>query len=260
MSDDNNVTPSTETQESSTTTEPGTPAGSTNPPAEPAPALTQTPPQTEPGQPEPPKYEYPQLDNPDAQSIVNVFAEKNIDPAVLNTVFEKALETGNLDDVDVKALKDAVGANADLIMGMARKVYEDNKRASEQAIQEVHGMFGGKESWEAMVAWAHDKANADPAFATKLNTYRSMIDIGGEQRRLAVGALKEIYMSDPNTTVHPSLLNGDQAPGGHVGNPIMSNREYSEALRAAYKQPNYADQVADIQRRWRAGAGAKLAD
>lgn len=231
------------------------------PPAEPAPAPTPAPtPANDPGQPEPPKYEYPTLDNPDAQSIVNVFAEKNVDPAVLDSIFAKAIQSGNIEDVDVKSLREAVGSNADLIMAAARKVYEDNKRASEQAVKDVHNMFGGKESWDAMVAWAHAQAVADQAFAAKLNTYRSMIDIGGEQRRLAVNALKESYMNDPNTTVHPQLMQGDQPANGTVTNPIMTNREYSEALRAAYKQPNYADAVADIQRRWRAGKGASMAN
>lgn len=242
------------------------PAAPTATPATPtAPVQTQTPapapaPANEPGQPEPPKYEYPTLDNPDAQSIVNVFAEKNVDPAVLDSIFSKAIQSGNIEDVNVKALREAVGSNADLIMATARKVYEDNKRASEQAIKDVHNMFGGKESWEAMVAWAHAQAAADPAFATKLNTYRSMIDIGGEQRRLAVNALKESYMNDPNVTVHPQLMQGDRLANGTVTNPIMTNREYSEALRAAYKQPNYADAVAEIQRRWRAGKGANMAN
>lgn len=259
MADDTNLTTPGTTTETNPQPEP-TPTPEPAPTPTPTPAPTTEPAPTEPIQPDPPKYEYPQLDNPDAQSIVNVFAEKNIDPAVLNTVFEKALETGNIEDVNMQALKDAAGANADLIMGMARKVYEDNKRRSEQAIQEVYGMFGGQEPWEAMVGWAHDKAKTDAAFEAKLTTYRNMIDIGGEQRRLAVGALKEIYMNDPNTTVHPALLNGDQAPGTTVSNPIMSNREYSEALREAFKQPNSSDKVAEIQRRWRAGAGANLGD
>lgn len=241
--------------------EPAAPPATPATPTEPVQTPTPTPaPTNEPGQPEPPKYEYPTLDNPDAQSIVNVFAEKNVDPAVLDSIFAKAIQSGNIDDVDVKALREAVGSNADLIMATARKVYEDNKRVSEQAVKDVHNMFGGKESWEAMVAWAHAQAAADPAFATKLNTYRSMIDIGGEQRRLAVNALKESYMNDPNVTVHPQLMQGDRPANGTVTNPIMTNREYSEALRAAYKQPNYADAVAEIQRRWRAGKGANMAN
>lgn len=262
MSEENNQNPSQEPVDTGTGTqhqEPATPPATTL--AEPVanPTQVSTPAHEQPPQPEP-KYEYPTFDNPDAQSIVNVFAEKNVDPAVLNNIFAKAVESGNIEDVDVKALRDAVGANADLIMAATRKVYEDNKRASEQAVKEVHDMFGGKDSWEAMVGWAHAKADADPGFAAKLNTYRNMIDLGGEQRRLAVNALKETYMNDPNTTVHPNLMQGDQSPNSQVTNPIMTNREYSEALRAAYKQPNYADAVAEIQRRWRAGKGANLAD
>lgn len=205
-------------------------------------------------QPEPPHYEYPTMQNADAQSIINVFAEKNLDPAILDTVFSKALQTGNVEDVDQDALRNALGASADLVMGMARKVAADNQRASEQAAQEVYSQFGSKDAWEAMVAWAHSKSDADQAFAAKLKTYRTMIDAGGEQRRLAVQALKDTYMNDPNVTVHPQLLTGDQPAGGTVGKPINTAREYSELLQAAFKaKDQYA--VTDIQNRWRAGGG-----
>lgn len=203
---------------------------------------------------QPVKYEYPTIQNPDAQSIINVFAEKNIDPAVLDTVFAKALQTGNVEDIDKAALKRAMGASADLVLGMARKVADDNRRATEQAIQEVHSMCGGKAAWEAMARWANAKAGSSPEFEAKLATYRNMIDAGGEQRRLAVKALKDTYMNDPNVTVHPNLVTGDQQVSGTVGNPIKSSKEYSELLSVAYKNRD-ADAVADIQQRWRAGAG-----
>lgn len=228
----------------------------------------QTPPPTEPSTPpqapsteQPPQqmqdtthYEYPTLQNPDAQSIIDVFKERNVDPGVLDTVFAKALQTGNVEDIDQKALQAALGASANLVLGMARKVADDNRRATEQAIKEVHDASGGKEAWEAMAAWANNLAATDAGFNAKLATYRSMIDAGGEQRRLAVRALKETYMNDPNVTVHPNLLTGDLPSGPAVGDPIKSNKEYSELLQAAYKARD-ADAVESIQRRWRAGAG-----
>lgn len=232
------------------------------PTPEPAAQLTAQPPaapnpvepQSEPAQPPATHYEYPTMQNADAQSIINVFAEKNLDPAILDTVFAKALQTGNVEDVDQAALRNALGASADLVMGMARKVAADNQRASEQAAQEVYSQFGSKDAWESMVEWAHSKSGADPAFAAKIETYRAMIDTGGEQRRLAVQALKDTYMNDPNVTVHPQLLTGDQPAGGSVGKPINTAREYSELLQAAYRARDTAA-VADIQTRWRAGGG-----
>lgn len=197
-------------------------------------------------------FEYPKMDSPGAQAIVDVFKEKNIDPAVMEGLFAKAAQSGNLDDIDKGRLTELVGHGAAaMIMMAAAKVADDNAREVAAAKQEAFTAFGGEANWNRFLDWAHNKSSADQDFFNKLAVYRSMIDAGGEQRRLAIAALKEAYMNDPAVTVKPNLMRGDSVGGG-IGNPIKSRVDYVKELSKAMKSEDFNTAVADVQARWRA--------
>jgi len=195
-------------------------------------------------------YEYPTMDNPDAQSIVDVFKEKAVSLDTMNSIFEKVMQTGDVTDIDKVALDKAVGTTAaNLIMIAATRAASDAEQKRNAAKTEVFTAVGGEQAWAAITGWAKSKEASDSAFSEVLNTYRSMIDAGGEQRRLAVRALKEAYMQDPSTTITPNLLSGD-SEAVVSGSPITSKADYVTELRAAFKERNEA-KIADIQRRWK---------
>ena len=89
------------------------------------------------------------------------------------------------------------------------------------------GFTDGKAGFEVLVDWSKtDLTDEERA------SYNSMLSKGGVQANLAVKAIKERYMSDPNYTTPANLVTGD-LPAGAVGVELISRSTYVTELRKA---------------------------
>lgn len=198
--------------------------------------------------------EWPEYEDPAMTAIVDIFKEKGVDIGVADNIFAKALESGNIEDIDVEGLKKAVGEQySTLIMGTVSSIYTNNVAAVKAVQKMAYDALGGKAGWDTLAVWAEAKAKTDKEFNGKLDTYKSMITAGGEQAMLAIKTLKEQFMADPNTTVAPDLERGD-GTGSALPDvkPIVSKVDYVNQLKEAYKKGD-SNAVANIRRARAAG-------
>lgn len=192
-------------------------------------------------------------DNPHMSAITSIFKDKGVAVDVADGIFSKAIESGNIEDVDVETLESTVGKDAaTLIMASVNSVYTENVAHNKAIIKTAHEEFGNKDAWDAAAQWAITKANEDTEFKETLEDYYKMIDSGSKrQAELAIKALKEDYMNDPNTTDKPDLVRGDGTGKSNV-KPITDRMEYVSKLKEAYNKGD-ADRIADLRRRRAAG-------
>lgn len=199
--------------------------------------------------------DYPESDDPATQAIIAIFKEKGVAVDVADGIFERALKSGNIEDIDTDALKEQVGEQyATLIMGNVQSIYDNNVKATQTVIKEAHDLLGGEAGWTMCAEWAETRAKSDTAFADELATYKTMIDEGGVQASLALKALTEKFMADPNTTEVPNLEKGDGTAGVTI-KPITNKVDFVEQLKEAYKK---GDDVAMANIRRARALGRKL--
>lgn len=196
--------------------------------------------------------EWPEYEDKNMAAITNIFKEKGVDIDVADGIFQKAIESGNIEDVDVETLKESVGEDAaTLIMGAVTTVYSQNVKLVKDVVKFAHDEFGGKDGWEAAKDWALTKAAEDSDFKEQLGEYYEMIDAGGKKSELAIKALKEDYMADDSTTDKPNLTRGDGS-GKTNEKPITNRVEYVNKLKEAHANGDEA-RIAELKRRRAAG-------
>lgn len=192
--------------------------------------------------------EWPEYEDANMTAITNIFKDKGVAVAVADGIFAKAIESGDIADIDVETLEQSVGKDAaTLIMASVQTVYNENFAASKAIIKKAHDMFGGEDGWKSTVEWAQVKAESDPEFKSTLETYTEMINTGGIQADMALKAIKETYMDDPTTTNKPDLVRGDGSGGTRV-EPITNKVEFVNALKEAYKDGDM-HKVAQLRQR-----------
>lgn len=198
--------------------------------------------------------EWPTYTDPSMTAITNIFQEKGVKPSEADAIFAKALESGDIADINVDDLKAKVGEQyATLIMGTVQTVYNANLAQVEATRKMAYDALGGRAGWEACAEWAETKAASDADFNKKLDTYKSMIESGGEQAVLAIRTIKEQFMDDPNTVNRPNLERGDAAGSAMPDiKPITNKVDYVTQLKEAYNKGDEA-QIAKLRRARAAG-------
>lgn len=182
-----------------------------------------------------PLLEYPTYDDPTANSVVNLLKKAGVTPDESDKFFRKAVESGNLDDVDVTALAEKVGKDeADLIMIGVKKYYSDNVKATNDVVAEVYKTLGGEEQTNTLIAWALEKEKTDAKFGEDLNEYRKMLDGTPTQARLAAQELLKAYNADPKTkSLSVNITHGDKPGSGDASLEYINRQDYVKALTVA---------------------------
>jgi hypothetical protein len=99
---------------------------------------------------------------------------------------------------------------------------------------QLPGMVDGKAAFGVLAEWSITNIND-----AERSTYNEMLSKGGVQAQLAVKAIKERYMQDPNYSAAANLVNGT-APATTNGVELISRTAYTAALRTAEKTKDSA--------------------
>lgn len=203
--------------------------------------------------------QYVTLEHEAGNAVINMLKEKNVSPVDANRLFEKAIASGNLADVDWVGLEKTLGKDQ-MVLAKAgiSAYYNDVYTAQQRTVQEVHAVFGGEANWNTVRDWAQTREKADPAFRKEIADYRKALEAGGFAAKAAAEALKNAYNSAPNTKSlgTPNLVHGTHRPA-QVEGPLSRN-DYLELRRKAEQDGARPDVINALIARRTAGRAQGL--
>lgn len=203
--------------------------------------------------------EYENWEDPSAAAAVELLKEAGVSAAQARGIFEKAIESGDLRDINVKELEAKVGkAKALLIMNGVTDYHRRLTETNNQTIAEVKKVFGGDRGWDVVKEWAQARELVDPAFKKELDGIREDLNKGGRAAKAAAKDLLKAYNGAPNTK---GLGNGNLIKGdGRVsatGEPL-SRAAYVEELKKAHASGATQTTINQINARREAGRKAGI--
>lgn len=203
--------------------------------------------------------QYVTLEHEAGNAVINMLKEKNVSPVEANRLFEKAIASGNLADVDWVGLEKALGKDQ-MVLAKAgiSAYYNDVYTAQQRTVQEVHSVFGGEANWNTVRDWAQAREKSDPSFRKEVAEYRKALEAGGFAAKAAAEALKNAYNSAPNTKSlgTPNLVQGTHRPAAVEG--PLSRNEYLELRRKAEQDGARPDVINALIARRTAGRAQGL--
>lgn len=208
--------------------------------------------------PEPPITEWAKFDNPHADAVVDLLKEKGLSPAEANAYFAKAIESGDLKDIDYDGLEKRIGKAATHLTKTGITNWHVEATESTNAVTKAaYEMYGGKEAWDTVAAWAKVREGQDAEFAKELAGIRKDLNIGGRAANAALRDLLSIYNGNPNTKGldNTKLEQGSRQATSKV-TPI-SRTEYVELLSKAEAKGD-KNEIASLHRRRTAGMKAGI--
>ncbi len=178
--------------------------------------------------------EYPTYEDPAANAVVGLLKDAGVTPADATTIFGKAVETGDLTQVDLKGLTEKVGKDkATLIMYGVKEYYNTKMAVVKETVDGVYKVFGGEENFIKAREWAKDKASNDKAFQAQVAELNKLFDTSTVAAKLAAKELKAMYEGDPkNSSLSVKMQAGDAASSTSA-NATMSRADYLEQLKVA---------------------------
>lgn len=147
------------------------------------------------------KDDYVQIDNPYAQSAINLLKEAKVSPVEANDIFKDAIEANDLSKVDWARLEKKVGADKALLIKQGVETYYNEQyKVQYETVQKGYDTFGGEEGWKKAKTYFDKLAKSDQEFSSKRDQFRKMLDMGGWAAERALSELKEIYTKDPKNS------------------------------------------------------------
>lgn len=203
--------------------------------------------------------EYENYDDPSLKQVVNIFKEVDLPVAEANAIFAKAVETGDLSQIDKATLVEKVGEDkADIVIALAENYYNKTNGEFQKVRDQVFDQVGGEEAFNEIVSWAQNKAASDEKFAADLADYRAMIDTKNPKAvQAAVKELQSLYKADPNTTIKPDLVKGDGAGVGADNSPLTA-QAFKDAVNKAVADGTYNDVQKSLYARRAAGRAQNI--
>ena len=201
--------------------------------------------------------DYVKLDNEAGNAVIDLLKEKEVSPIEANAIFEKAIASGNLDDVDWATLEKKLGpAQAKLAKAGIHQYYEDVYSVQRSAAAKVFEIMGSKENWETVKTWAQKKEANDLSYKTRVDEYRRLLDQGGFGAEAAARALMEDYAKDSNTKglTNASLFKGSSTP--EVQGGALTKAEYLKLRNEAHNNGATEKEIEILVARRKAGMQA----
>jgi len=202
-----------------------------------------------------------ELNDEAGDAVIGLLQDAGVTPLEGNAIFQKAVASGDLADVDWAALEKKLPAGKFLLAKAGVEKYYADKYAPIQAtVAKAYEITGSEQNWNTIKEWAHKQEKADPAFKATLDDVRKGIAQNGWIAEKSIERLKGLYEAAPgnkglNVT---KLVQGDTtaAPTGDA----LSRDDYMKEMRALHnglKQPD-ARKVADLRARRQAGMKAGI--
>lgn len=205
--------------------------------------------------------EWSEFDDPSANAAIDLLKEAGVSPAEADGIFSKAIQSGDLRDIDVKALEAKVGKNKTLlIMNGVKDYHQRTTEQNDATVQMVHDIVGGEAAWNQVRDWAQAKERNDKAFKKELDGIREDLNKGGRAAKAAAKDLVKLYNGSPNTkglgNAQQKLTKGD-GKSAKAGEP-MTRAAYVEALKKAHSEGASPQTIAALDRRRLAGKQAGI--
>lgn len=204
--------------------------------------------------------EYITLDNPVGQAAIETLKAAGVSPMEANVIFNKAIESGNLEDVDWAALQKKVKPHEfQLIKSGVETYYNDEYKEVSATVAKGYEIVGGEDNWKTVVKWSNAKAKADPAYAKVENDIRKAINQNGFIAEAAVTKLKSLYEADPkNSSLGAQTVK--IATGDSTGAPVepLSKQAYLAAMHELQSRKHTAAEVQALRNRRMAGMSAGI--
>lgn len=198
-------------------------------------------------------------ESPAATAAIDLLKEAGVGPNEANSFFAKAIESGDLKDVDVKGLEAKLGkAKATLVMAGVSAHYEGLAQKSAATVKQTHDIFGGEANWNTVREWAQAAEKADPALKARINDVRGLLDEGGVRAEAGARELLRLYNAAPQTKGlgTTKLTVGDTT--GNVIGTALSRADYIKELTAAHGRGAKREEIQAIDARRRAGMKAGI--
>lgn len=178
--------------------------------------------------------EYPAYEDPAANAVVGLLKDAGVSPADATAIFGKAVETGDLNQVDLKGLTEKVGKDkATLIMYGVKEYYNTKMAVVKETVDGVYKVFGGEENFIKAREWAKTKAANDKIFQAQVAELNKLFDQSTVAAQLAAKELKAMYEGDPkNSSLSVKMQAGDAASSASA-NATLSRSDYLEQLKVA---------------------------
>lgn len=198
-------------------------------------------------------------ESPAATAAIDLLKEAGVGPNEANSFFAKAIESGDLKDVDVAGLEAKLGkAKATLVMAGVTAHYEGLAQKSAATVKQTHDIFGGEANWNTVRTWAQTAEKADPAFKSRIDDIRGLLNEGGVRAEAGARELLRLYNAAPQTKGlgNTKLVVGD-ATGSVIGT-ALSRADYVKELTAAHERGAKPQEIQALDARRRAGMKAGI--
>lgn len=189
------------------------------------------------------KKEYAVYGDESADSAIALLKEAGVAPEEADKYFSKAIESGKLEDIDVKGLTEKVGKEKANLILLGVKDYHTRVTATvTKVVEEVYKVTGGKDQFDALAKWAQEREKTDGAFGTQLNEFRTMLDGTPTQARLAAQELVKLYNADPKTkSLNVTITHGDSTYSSGLDLQYINRADYVSALKVAEDKRDTAE-------------------
>lgn len=239
----------------------GKPAKEPAKPREAAPETPADPPEPEQGSDEWHK-QFIQTGNEHADSAIDLMKEAGVSPIEANAVFQKAIESGKLDDVNWKILEDKIGkGKTALVKAGVEAFYNNEYKGRMETVGKAHEIMGSEAGWNTVRDWAQKAEKADPALKSKVDNIRAAIDLGGFAAEAAIRELRSMYEAAPGTKGlgTQKVTQGTKAAPQVEGSALSRNDYLAERRKLAEAgHPDSSPQVRALMLRRKAGQQAGI--
>lgn len=202
---------------------------------------------------------YITLSDPAGQAAINLLKESGLGPNEANRYFAKAIESGDLADIDVAGLEARIGKDkATLVMAGVTAHYTNEASKVNETVQKTFELFGGQQNWNTVKTWAQTAEKGDLNLKAQIDSIRSMLDEGGLRAELGAKELLRLYNASPTTK---GLGNNKLAIGDSTGAVVgtaLSRSDYLAALKEAHARGAKPAEIKALDARRMAGKASGI--
>lgn len=197
------------------------------------------------------KVQFIDAGSPEGNAAIKIMETAGVSPVEANSIFEKAIKSGNLEDVNWAVLEARLSPEQFVLARAGINAhYENTYKAQMETRDYGFKAVGGAANWDKLKDWAQAKEATDPTFKRDVDSVRKAISIGGRAAQYAIDGLKAMYDADPknSTLALTKLERGDTLPTNKsVGEPLSRRDFYNERRKLGDRAT--ADQVQALMAR-----------
>jgi hypothetical protein len=202
---------------------------------------------------------YAEFENPHAQAAVSMLKDAGVTALEANAIFNKAVESKNLADVDWSALEAKVGKDKALLIRTGVETYynEEFKHVS-ATVTKGHEIVGGEANWKKIADWSNKKAASDPAYKAVEAEIRNGINQNGWLAEQSITRLKGLYEADPaNSGLGVAKIIAGDTPGNVTGT-ALSRADYMVEMHKLHARKHTATELQSLRARRQLGMSAGI--